>query len=249
MKSLGGIRVSTAKVFRKGLETDRRWMLIDEQGVFMTQRVHHHMALFRPSWDGVNLTVTHNTESILIPSGATQPEIKAQIWDDVVTVQEVDPRISEWFSSQLSTSCRLVVFPEENSRQVDLNYRIGDDHVSLADGYPVLIIGQSSLDDLNDRMEVRIPMNRFRPNLVFTGGQPYEEDTWSRFKVGANAFAGVKLCGRCALPTVDQSTGIAGKEPLATLSRYRMYYGKVRFGMNLIPIDYKQVNEGDEISF
>jgi uncharacterized protein YcbX len=249
VKSLGGIRVKSAKVFQKGLETDRRWMLIDDQNVFMTQRVHHRMALFRPSWEGAALRITHKAESILVTSDASGPDVRAQIWDDVVTVREVDPAISEWFSDQLSASCRLVTFPESNSRPVDPNYRIGDDQVSLADGYPVLIIGQSSLDDLNNRMEVPVPMNRFRPNLVFTGGVPYEEDTWSRFRVGVNLFAGVKLCGRCALPTVDQSTGIAGKEPSATLSKYRVREGKVRFGMNLIPIDHKQVNEGDDITF
>jgi len=249
VKSLGGIRHTSAKVFPKGLEHDRRWMLIDDQNVFMTQRVHHKMALFRTEWANGALKVTHGSDSVSIPGEISGPEMKAQIWDDIVSVAEVHSTISNWFSDKLSMSCRLVAFPEENGRPVDPRYKVGDDHVSLADGYPLLIIGQSTLDDLNARMASPVPMNRFRPNVVFIGGDPFEEDTWSRFTIGNNAFAAVKQCGRCVLPTVDQSTGIMGKEPLATLNKYRKYDGKVLFGMNLIPLEHKEIHEGDEIVF
>jgi uncharacterized protein len=249
VKSLGGIRVQSAKILQKGLETDRRWMLIDDQNIFMTQRVHHRMALFRTAWHGNILSVAHSAESISIPPHSSGEEITAQIWDDIVSVREVDPKISKWFTEQLSMPCRLVAFPEANYRGVDPRYNAGDDQVSLADAYPVLIIGQSSLDDLNSRMHKALPMNRFRPNIVFAGGDAFEEDSWKQFKVGNNRFAAVKPCSRCVLPTVDQETGIMGKEPLATLSTYRKRETKVYFGMNLVPLDHGEIRVNDEITF
>lgn len=249
VKSLGGIRTPSAKVLPKGLESDRRWMLIDDENMFMTQRAHHKMALFTPSWINGQLKITYNGDSIVVPEGASGAAEKAAIWDDIVTIAEVDKNISTWFSDHLSFSCRLVAFPEGNARPVDPRYKVGDDHVSLADGYPLLVIGQSSLDDLNTRLQTPVPMNRFRPNVVFSGGDAFEEDTWSRFKIGNNSFAAVKRCGRCAMPGVDQATGIMGKEPIATLNKYRKEDGKVLFGMNLIPLDHLEIHEGDEITF
>ena len=249
VKSLGGIRIQSAQVLKKGLEADRRWMLIDDRNVFLTQRVYHKMALFRTAWQGKQLSVSHAADHIWVPLQSTGDEITAQIWDDTVLVREVDPAISKWFSEHLSLPCRLVSFPEENRRDVDPRYKVGDGQVSLADAYPVLIIGQSSLDDLNSRMQDAVPMNRFRPNIVFTGGDAFEEDSWTRLRVGNNKFAAVKQCARCVLPTVDQETGIMGKEPLATLNTYRKHEAKVLFGMNLVPLDYGEIRVGDEITF
>jgi uncharacterized protein YcbX len=249
IKSLGGIRVQSARVLQKGLEADRRWMLIDDRNVFMTQRIHHGMALFRTGWQGTLLSVAHLGESISIPRQPSGEEVKAQIWDDVVSVREVDPKVSKWFSVQLSMSCRLVAFPEENYRGVDPKHSAGDDQVSLADAYPLMVIGQSSLDDLNRKMAKAVPMNRFRPNIVFTGGEAFEEDSWKQFKIGNNRFAAVKPCSRCVLPTIDQDTGIMGKEPMATLNKYRKRESKVYFGMNLVPLDHGEIRVDDEITF
>lgn len=249
IKSLGGIPIQSARVFQKGLESDRRWMLVDEENVFMTQRVHHKMALFKTSWAGDKLRVYHEGATIDVPASPSGAAAKAVIWDDLVDVVEVDEKISNWFSDRLGMRCKLVAFPEDNVRSVDVRYNLGDDQVSLADAYPLLIIGQGSLEDLNNRMDHALPMNRFRPNIVFTGGEAFAEDSWTRFKVGDNRFAAVKPCARCVLPTVDQETGVMGKEPLATLSTYRKRDGKVYFGMNLIPLDYGMINVGDEITF
>ncbi|MFM8738753.1 MAG: MOSC domain-containing protein, partial [Cytophagales bacterium] len=108
-------------------------------------------------------------------------------------------------------------------------------------------IGQSSLDDLNSRLQHHLPMNRFRPNLVFTGGQPYEEDNWRGFSIGKKRFVGVTPCARCVLTTIDQHTAMAGKEPLATLATYRKKENKIYFGQNVIALDYDEIFEGDEI--
>jgi uncharacterized protein len=251
IKSLGGIRVPSSKVMEKGLAFDRRWMLIDETSTFMTQRVHTLMALFKLEMNQSSFKITFKNDSILLPfvHSHIPKEIKTNVWDDEVTTFEVSEAYSNWFSEKLGMKCKLVFFPEENSRPVDVRYKINNENVSLADGYPLLIIGQSSLDDLNSRLELPVPMNRFRPNLVFVGGQPYEEDTWKFFTIGKNKFAGVKPCSRCVLTTVDQQTGEKGKEPLATLATYRKRENNIYFGQNVLAIDHNEIHEGDEIVF
>jgi uncharacterized protein YcbX len=247
VKSLGGISVKSSRVLKKGLEHDRRWMLVDSDNVFLTQRIHHRMALFRLAFCNDGFSVSFDGHGITIPSTMEGDPIRARIWDDEVTVQEVSTEHSEWFSTHLGFPCKLVAFPEQNQRPVDVRYRIGDDHVSLADAYPLMMIGQSTLDDLNKRMEIPLPMNRFRPSVVFTGGKPFEEDHWDKFTMNNLRFAGVKLCKRCVLITIDQATGIKGMEPLATLSRYRKKDNGVYFGQNVIPIESGQLSIGDEI--
>jgi len=250
VKSLGGIPVTSALVMKKGLQHDRRWMLVDEDNVFLTQRIHHQMALFKMSFANEGFQVSYDGSYISIPSTMNGDPVRAKIWDDEVTVQEVSSAHSDWFSKHLGFSCRLVAFPEQNDRPVDVRYRIGDDQVSLADAYPLMMIGQSTLDDLNSRMEIPLPMNRFRPSVVFTGGEPFEEDHWEKFTMNNLRFAGVKLCKRCVLITIDQATGIKGIEPLATLSKYRKKDNGVYFGQNVIPMETgptAQISIGDEI--
>lgn len=249
IKSLGGIRLASSRVMPKGLRYDRRWMLIDEAGVFITQRVHASMAFFKLSLDGEQFTISFKNDFIHLPAHAAVSSlpIRATIWDDIVNVYEVLGDYSQWFSQRLGINCRLVFFPEDNRRPVDENYKIEDDQVSLADGYPFLIIGQRSLDDLNERLKTPVPMNRFRPNFVFTGGEPFEEDNWRLFTIGNNRFVGVKPCGRCVLTTVNQETAERGMEPLATLTTFRKMNNKINFGQNLLAIDYHEIHEGDKI--
>ncbi len=251
IKSLGGIRLQRASVKQKGLTYDRRWMLIDEVGRFLTQREHPEMSQFQLTIDNTQLTVLNRitNQSILLDmEHALQGNsLLVTIWNDEVEAHEVGPAFSTWFSEQLNRSCKLVFFPESSSRPVDPDYAKENEQVSLADGYPFLVIGQSTLDDLNSRLETPVPMNRFRPNFVFTGGQPYEEDEWKNFSVGKNRFVGVKPCGRCTITTVDQHTGEKGKEPLSTLSTYRKKGSKILFGQNVLAVDYNEIYEGDRI--
>jgi uncharacterized protein len=250
VKSLGGIRLPSAKVLGKGLQYDRRFMLVDEGGMFMTQRVFPKMALFKVSINDDQITVTHGAETISFPAvpSNTQPAKPVQIWDDLVMGNEVSPDVSQWFSYQLGMPCRLVFFPEENPRPVDAQYKVNDEHVGFADAYPLLIIGQSSLDDLNSRLADPLPMNRFRPNLVFTGGEAYEEDNWRNFTVGKTRFIGVKPCARCVLTTVNQDTGVKSAEPLRTLASYRSRNNKIYFGQNVVVVDPLEIREGDAVT-
>ncbi len=250
IKSLGGIRLRSSRVLGKGLAFDRRWMLIDETNTFMSQRVNAELALFKlqPSLIGFTISFQEKAIDLSYHHDYLPTEIKAKVWDDEVVVHEVSEEHSRWFSEQVGVTCRLVVFPEEHERKVDPRYASQNEQVSLADGYPLLMIGQASLDDLNSKLQEPVLMNRFRPNLVFTGGVPFEEDTWSNFNIGRNQFKGVKPCARCVLITVNQENGEKGKEPLATLSLYRKRDNKIYFGQNVLPIDHYEIHEGDEIT-
>lgn len=208
------------------------------------------MGQLNTSMDGTTgqVLVHFGGESVLLPQSIHGETIHATVWNDEVKVVALDANYSEWFSKHIGISCKLVAFPEENPRPVDPDFAINStDETSLSDGYPVLVIGQSSLDDLNARLPEPVGMDRFRPNIVFTGGLPYEEDMWGRFRIGEVAMAGVKPCARCVMTTIDQQTGVAGKEPLATLSQYRRLGNKVLFGQNVIPLKNGIIHVGDQI--
>lgn len=249
MKSLGGIRVKSAVVQAKGLEYDRRWMLIDEQGTFISQREQPILCRFLLQREKEHFVITYGEEQILLDprQSASGQEIRVRIWDDEVIAREVSVAHSQWFSNALQRNVKLVFFPEENRRLADPDYATPCAQVSLADGFPLLLIGTAALDDLNSRLEQTVGMNRFRPNLVVDGIGPFEEDNWRDFAIGSNRFVAVKPCGRCVMTTINPETAHAGKEPLATLSRFRNSNGKVLFGQNIIPIDHREIKEGDEI--
>jgi len=240
VKSLGGISLKTAQVQERGLQHDRRWMLVDENNQFLTQRTFAEMALLQVELEDNGLRVRHkikSMESLLIPfEPITQKQIQVTIWDDVCTALEVSATVNDWFTEALNRPCRLVYMPDTSQRPVDVAYAQNDEIVSFADGYPILVIGDASLQDLNKRLNDPVPMNRFRPSLVFTGGQPYEEESWNLFSIQNNSFQGVKPCGRCVLTTIDQNTAEKSQEPLRTLSGYRRVGNKVLFGQNVLPL-------------
>ena len=253
IKSLGGISLRESQVTDRGLELDRRWLLIDDENRFISQRENPELALFRPEIQEGNLKISHKEllEFINVPLRPVSESEKIQVtvWDDVIDAFEVSPTISDWFTKLLKFSVRLVYMPDESERKVDPDYAIsGDEITSFADAYPFLIIGQSSLDDLNGRLEAKVPMNRFRPNFVFTNGEAFEEDFWRDFKIGSVSFVGVKRCDRCVMTTVDQEKGVvSGKDPLKTLAKFRNFGNKVLFGQNLIGLGQGVVSVGNEI--
>jgi uncharacterized protein YcbX len=254
IKSLGGISVAAATVEPRGLQYDRRWMLTDETGRFMTQRNFAEMALLQVSLQPMGLEVRHKVKNITPLLTPFVPETdniyQVQVWDDVCTAVEVSTRANKWFTAALGRFSRLVYMPDTTQRQADLEYAAVGDMVSFADGYPILLIGESSLADLNSRLPHPVPMNRFRPSLVFTGGAPFAEDNWLRFRIGGLSFRGVKPCARCVVTTIDQATAKKSQEPLRTLAAYRTPPGKnkILFGQNVIPDTiYQQIKIGDVI--
>lgn len=237
IKSMAGISVNRAQVTDRGFEYDRRWMLVDENNTFISQREVSEMALMDIVILDVGLQVTYRADNshVLIPfQPGTNEFAEVTIWDDICTGQFAGAEIDGWFSKKLNINCRLVYMPDGTKRITDQRYAPDNSITSFSDGYPFLIIGQASLDDLNNRLEKPIPMNRFRPNIVFTGGEPYSEDMMHTIEIGNIQFQGVKLCARCPIPTIDQQTLERGKEPLKTLARYRFKNNKIMFGQNLV---------------
>ncbi|HMJ07438.1 MAG TPA: MOSC domain-containing protein [Pyrinomonadaceae bacterium] len=238
IKSLKGIAVSEAAVEDRGLRFDRRWMLVDEKRQFITQRECPAMAAVMITLGDDHLRASVDGRSIDVPfDNGSNKTATVQIWSSSVKAKDYDEEINDWFSQTLGISCSLVSMPETTRREVNPLYAVRKfkDTVSFADGYPFMLIGEASLDDLNSRLETPIPMNRFRPNFVVAGTEAFAEDTWKKIRIGDMVFHVVKPCERCVIPTIDQASGIkTGKEPLATLSNYRNTNGKVLFGQNLI---------------
>lgn len=236
VKSLKGIPLAEAVVERRGLRYDRRWMLVDADGQFMTQRDFPKMALIETSVNGAGLKVRFDGRELAVPMEAKNP-VEVGIWEGPVAAAMFGDEVNGWFSEVLDVDCRLVTMPETTKRHVEAQYAVNleEDVVSFADGYPVLLIGEGSLAEVNSLLDVPVPMNRFRPNLVVEGSDAFEEDWWKKVRIGETVFHLVKPCARCVLPTVDQSTGVKdGKEPLKTLASFRTVDGKVLFGQNLI---------------
>jgi uncharacterized protein len=248
VKSLGGISLSEARLSSKGLDMDRRWMLVSEGGKFLTQRNLPQLALFRTHLHDSHLTISLGEDKAVVPLGPGQgPLTTTEVWGTPVKVREVHAEISQWFSRHLGMNCVFTVFPEEQHRPINPTWQKHHEEVSLADGYPYLVIGEASLNDLNSRLAHPIPMNRFRPNLVFTGGSPYEEDEWFEFTIGTAQFRGLKPCGRCQVPGINQETGEKSDEPLRTLSKYRRAENEVNFGLHAVGAVEGKVRVGDEI--
>lgn len=251
VKSLGGISLGTAKVEKMGLEYDRRWMLVDEEGLFVSQRKYADLALLQVSLqaDGLSVTHKHHPERS-ISFGfheSTGKPIAVTIWDDACHGIEVSEKVSAWFSAFMDKVVKLVSIPEDEKRMVDPRYAKNGETVSFSDGYPFLIIGQAALNGLNEKLEQAVPMDRFRPNFVFTGGEAHLEDQFATFTIGEVQFSAVKPCARCVLTTVDQLTAVKSAEPLKTLAAYRLINKKVMFGQNLLQHTTGTVRVGDRI--
>ncbi|MCH7722126.1 MAG: MOSC domain-containing protein [Bacteroidetes bacterium] len=250
IKSLGGISLQSATVEERGLQYDRRWMLVDEQNKFITQRLYSKMALLKVEIINDLLTIKHKQNNLSPLTVQSFPystdEINVQIWKDNVTALKYNHDVNDWFAEAIGLKCSLVHMPHYTKRKVNPEFA-KNKIVSFTDGYPFLIIGEESLNDLNKRLEKSLPMNRFRPNLVFSGGKPFDEDNWKTIKIGNIIFHSTKSCPRCVITTIDQNTGVKGKEPLKTLSAYREKDNKVMFGMNLVAEGTGTINVGDEI--
>ncbi len=249
IKSLGGISVTSAQVTDRGFQYDRRWMLVDVNNEFITQRDFPKMALLQVQIkeDGLHVQHKKNSNQIVVPFHSSGETFSVQVWSDVCKGREVDSLVSEWFSDVLSIKCKLVQMPDSTRRRVDTRYASNKEITSFADGFPFLLIGQASLDNLNGRLQKSLPMNRFRPSIVVDGSLPFEEDGWARFSINNIDFFGVKLCARCVITTINQDDATNGKEPLHTLSTYRKFQNKIYFGQNLLHNGEGTLNIGDEV--
>jgi len=242
IKSCGGIEVDRALLTPRGLAGDRRYMLIDARGRFLTQRRHPGMALIETAFvdDGSFEVRAPGQEPLRLPAGFEGPGFatcEVRIWSDTVEATLADAETNLWFSAAMGFACGLVYQAEHQHRPVPNEAAGFEDEVGFADGAPVLLISQASLDELNGRLERPVGIERFRPNLVVTADAAHAEDGWRSIAIGTARLDVAWPCSRCVLPTVDPSTGEPDPdgEPLRTLQRYRRRERSVHFGQNLIP--------------
>lgn len=251
IKSCRGYGVEQALVTPRGLEDDRLLMVVDADGHFLTQREYPALALLEPTvHDGLLTMRAPGMSAFDLPLRTMGVTRTVVIWRDVCQAVDQGAQAAEWLSAYLHTAVRLVHMHDDFVRPVDPNYRrTATDETSFADGYPFLLISEASLADLNQRLPEVVPMERFRPNLVVQGCDPFAEDGWQQIRIDSVTFDLVKPCARCKITTIDQQTGAVGKEPLATLATFRRTEdGKVNFGQNMISSGTGIIAVGDEVT-
>ena len=236
IKSCRGTPLDVAVVGPRGIAADRQWMVVDPAGQFLTQRELPRLALIEPRLHNGLLEISApDVAPLTVRVGETGERVDVVVWDYTCVGIDHGPEARAWFSHVLDTPCRLVRIADDEVRRVDREYGGPDDQVGFADGFPFLLTSRASLDELNRRLDVPLPMNRFRPNIVIDAVTPFEEDGWKRIRIDGIAFEVAKPCARCAITTVDQRTAEQSKEPLRTLATFRHRAGRgVMFGQNLI---------------
>lgn len=249
IKSCRGIAVSNAIVTRRGLANDRRYMVTDDTGRFLSQRELPEMACIatRLERDGIVAEVSGH-RSLLVPFALDEGERReVSVWRHrgPAVVHELG---SAWFSVVLERPTWLVYLPDDVVRPVNQERGLPGDHVSFADGYPLLVTSEASLADLSARAGASVDMRRFRPNVVIDGDGPFIEDRMLRFSIGGLRFRNVKPCDRCSIPALDPDTGERGVEPTRSLARYRARDGAVWFGVNVVPDDLGPLHVGDPVT-
>ncbi len=224
-------------------------MIVDGDGRFVSQRTHPRLALVTPrAQDSGLVLAAPGMADLVVDPSQLEPRPPVTVWNDTLEALSAGAPARSWLEAWLGLPCDLVRMAPDARRPVDPRFAGPDDEVSFADGYPVLLISEGSLDELNRRLERPVPMDRFRPNLVVTGCPPFAEDVWATVEVGEVRLRVVKPCARCVVTTVDQSTGDRGREPLVTLASFRTREGKVMFGQNLIPETLGTLRVGARVS-
>lgn len=250
VKSCAPLTPAEGHVEWRGLRGDRRWMIVDAEGRFLTARKHPRLVLINAQVEGANLRLNAprmpELELQPAPSGAG---LKVRVWRDDVLGRAATDSADAWICRYLGFPARLVYMDEQTERAVDANYARPGDIVSFADGFPLLLISQASLDLLNSKLASPLPMLRFRPNLVVNGTDAHAEDGWRSIRIGNIPFDVVKPCIRCVLTTVDPASGQfdAAGEPLRTLLGYRRTPNGIAFGQNLIPRGTGTLALGDAV--
>lgn len=249
VKSLAGIRVERWPVDITGLRYDRKWMLVDENGQFLSQRRLPKMALIKPriAEDRLILSAPSQDDITLPLHNNEGDDLDVEIWEDHCIAKTTTRQADDWFSRFLDAPCRLVYHPDNRVRKVDPDYATDYDQTAFSDGFPFLIVSEGSLQALNHAMNLDLPMIRFRPNLVVAGCDGYEEDKWRQITINGIGFRLPKPCSRCSVPAIDPETALSDKEPLATLAKLRRWQNKVYFGQNALHDDTGTLSVGSSI--
>ena len=248
IKSLAGVPLESSSLCSTGLQNDRRWMLVDQNGLFITQRDMKALCLFKVHMHASSLTITFREEHVTVPlTLETGNRLRVKVWDSVVDAIAAPHSINDWFTGQLGKQVTLVYMPDSTHRSINSNHVIANERVGFADGYPLLLIGEASLALLQSKIQESIPMDRFRPNIVFSSSIPHEEDTWQYFTINRQTFRGIKPCKRCKVTTINQQTAESNAEPLKTLATYRNIDNHILFGQNVAVPASGIISIGDSI--
>lgn len=251
IKSVAAVSVDAIDIEPRGPRGDRRWMIVDPAGKFVTGRQLPQMVrLFAANLaDGVRIEREGRSAIDVAFPDADAPRRDVTVWGDTVAALDAGDAAAAWLGDALGRDVRLVHMDAAAHRAVDAKYAQPGDEVSFADGFPLLAISQAALDALNARLQQPIDMRRFRPNLVVGGTEPHAEDGWRRIRIGAIEFDVVKPCTRCVFTTVDPDRGALAEdgEPLHTLKTYRRSERGITFGMNVIARGVGTVRVGDAV--
>lgn len=249
LKSATGIALDTMALDDRGPLYDRRWMLVDENYKFVTQRQYPKMCLIHTAYDNNGcLTLSAQRMSpISVQSEQSGNVVTVQVWRDSVEAIDCGDTAANWVSEFLGVSCRVVHMPDRVRREVNPDYASNREIVGFSDGFPLLLISQASLDDLNTRLSQPIAMNRFRANIIVTGCEAFAEDQWKIIRIGEMEFQVAKPCSRCVIPSIDPNTGVKQPEVVRTLAAYRRRNGKVYFGQNLLHRAKGQISINDPV--
>lgn len=252
IKACGGIALTETNVVERGLAGDRRYMLVDRNGNFISQREVTRLCLVQTALsDGHIIVSAPDQPRLALPQALAEDAFEQRpyrVWSSDGQAL-YHPEGSRWFSELLNHDVSLLYMPDSERRAVSPKRARPGDIVSFADGYPLLLISEASLGDLNARLPAPVQMRQFRPNLVISGCAPYAEDRFAQVRIGALSFRGVKRCERCVVTTINPDTAERSKEPLRTLARYRQEDGKVWFGMNLIHDGTGPLRIGDPVQW
>lgn len=252
VKGLKGITLDAARATDRGLEHDRRFMVVDDSGMFLSQRELPRMATVWTEIAGDELLLAApEADEVAAPLAPAAGEpVQVQVWNSRCEAVAPSPEADRWLSAYLGRACRLVYMPGATRRLSNPLHAGEGKLVGFADGFAYLVVSEASLADLNARLARPVPMDRFRPNIVVTGTQAFAEDGWGDIAAGEALLRMAKPCGRCQVTTTDQSTGeVTGPEPLATLAGYRdsPEFG-VRFGMNAVTVREGVIRVRDAVS-
>ncbi len=236
VKSLAGQSLTEAELRGRGFADDRRWMLVDENGRFISQREHAHLARWQANVAGDDLLLRQidTGVEIQIPNARAQTgtSIKVQIWQDEVDAYLVSTVPAEALKAAFGFPCQLVYMAEDSSRAIDPRYAKAGEEVSFADGYPYLIATTGSLVAIEQERGAALDMRRFRPNIVVDHPEAFSEDNWKAITIGNQPFRLPKPCARCVVITIDPDTTVKDPEVFATLANLHSKNRKVLFGMN-----------------
>ena len=250
VKSLGGISLEQVLITDRGFQYDRRWMLVDEQGIFLSQRERPVMAALQVEISATGLRIHRNTapgNTLQVPfTPDNGNSMMVDIWGQPCEARMVSAEADAWFSKELDTQCRLVYMPDSSRLRINEKYH-ATGITSFSDGFPILMVSEASLDLLNQRAGLSLEMARFRPNLVISGCAAHDEDRMRQFSINGIRMTGAKPSARCVVTTLDPQTLLKGKEPLQTLSTYRKLENKIYFGENVVAEDTGLIRVGDEV--